>query len=273
VSHAAVAPREARARSTAIEYHPRFSPDGTQLAFVSDRNGHRALWISAADGSGSRQVTDLRELITGFPRWSPDGTRLAFHTSAVNEDRVIYTIAAEGGVPKRLLNGCCPGGWAADGQHVYVHDAGGINRVLRVNVTDGSTEALFEGELAIESTDGQFLLYSKSRERGYFRRSLRGVPGSNKEQKLVDDYKPAIGGLVPVADGFFYLGLSPDDRPRAFRFYDYALGEARDVGPAPTSVAIGLTVSPDGRELLYAAEAGERNADILLLEFAAPPAP
>jgi hypothetical protein len=70
-----------------------------------------------------------------------------------------------------------------------------------------------------------------------------------------------------VADGFFYLGLTSDDRPRAFRFYDYELGEARDVAAAPASVALGLTISRDGRELLYAAGNGEPEADIALLEF------
>jgi hypothetical protein len=54
---------------------------------------------------------------------------------------------------------------------------------------------------------------------------------------------------------------------RAFKFYDYELGGARDVWPAPPNVSIGLTVSRDGRELLYAAEGGEPNADLVLLEF------
>jgi hypothetical protein len=40
------------------------------------------------------------------------------------------------------------------------------------------------------------------------------------------------------------------------------------VWPAPAKVAIGLTVSPDGRELLSAADTTEPNADLALLEFA-----
>ena len=268
VTHSAIGPPEARFHSTATDYHPRFSPDGKQLAFVSDRGGHRAIWIANVDGSAPRQLTDLKELITGFPRWSPDGTQLAFHTSAPNEERVIYVVSALGGAPKRVGNACCPGGWAADGEHVYVHDAGGINRLMRISVDDGSTEVLFEGESAVESADGRYLLYAKSRERGYFRRPLITSSGPSLEERLVGDYVPPSGGLAALTDGFFYLGLAADDRPRAFRFYDYAMGEARDVWPAPAKVAIGLTVSPDGRELLYAADNTEPNADLALLEFA-----
>jgi Tol biopolymer transport system component len=203
----------------------------------------------------------------GFPRWSPDGTQIAFHTSAPNEERVLYTISAAGGAPKRLGNACCPGGWAADGKHVYVHDSGGVNRVMRLDVENGSTAVLFEGEMAVESADGHYLLYAKSRERGYFRRSLKGSPGESKEERLVSDYVPASGGLAAVADGFFYIGFTENDRPRAVRFYDYALGEARDIWPTPPNVAIGLTVSPDGRELLFAADSAGPNADLALLEF------
>lgn len=270
VSHAALGPPVARFQSTATEYHPRFSPDGTQLAFVSGRSGHRAIWIADRDSHELRQLTELTELITGFPRWSPDGKQLAFHTSAPNEERVIYTISAAGGTPKRLGNACCPGGWAADGQHVYVHDSGVVNRVMRLNVDNGGTVVLFEGEMAVESADGHYLLYAKSRERGYFRRSLKGPPGESKEERLVSDYVPASGGLAAVADGFFYVGFTENDRPRALRFYDYALGEARDIWPAPPNVAIGLTVSPDGRELLFAADSAEPNADLALLEFTQP---
>jgi Tol biopolymer transport system component/DNA-binding winged helix-turn-helix (wHTH) protein len=270
VSHAALGPPVARFHSTATDYHPRFSPDGKQLAFVSGRSGHRAIWIADNGSDALRQLTELTELITGFPRWSPDGKRLAFHTSAPNEERVIYTIAVGGGAPKRLGNACCPGGWAADGKHVYVHDSGVINRVMHLNVEDGSTAVLFEGEMAVESADGHYLLYAKSRERGYFRRSLTTSPGESKEERLVSDYVPASGGLAAVADGFFYVGFTENDRPRALRFYDYALGEARDIWPTPPNVAIGLTVSPDGRELLFAADSAEPNADLALLEFTPP---
>lgn len=269
MTHEALGPPTARVLSTAIEHHPQFSPDGRRLAFVSDRSGNFAIWIADANGDNPRQITALDQFVTGFPRWSPDGTRIAFHTSAANEERVIYIVDVESGSPRRLTNGCCPGGWSADGQYLYVTEIEASNRQLRVNVEDGSREVLFDGgsAVAIESTDGGYLLYNKSRQRGYFRRSLDGDPAKNTEEQLVEDYIPSRGGLVPVADGFFYLGHTPDDQPRAFRFFDYALGRVRDMAVAPVTTGLGLTVSSDGRELLYAAIEGPPEADIMLLEF------
>ncbi len=267
-THEAVGPPLARAKSTSIERHPRFSPDGRELAFISTRSGRAALWVAHADGSSPRRLSDLDAFVTGYPRWSPDGKRIAFHASAPNHERLVYTVNLDEGSPVLLASGCCPGGWSADGRYVYSMEEGNVNYILRIRVADGVRERLFEGDTAIESADGRRLLYDKSSERGVFARALEGLPGDNPEERLVDDYVPSLGGIVPVRDGFFYLGCGAEGRPRAFRFFDYASHTARDVAPAPRSTTQGLTVAPDGRELLYSADASESGGDLVLLEFA-----
>jgi Tol biopolymer transport system component len=56
---------------------PRWSPDGTRIAFYSDRSGRYETWAIRPDGSGLTQLTRT----TGSSRtditWSPDGTRIA----------------------------------------------------------------------------------------------------------------------------------------------------------------------------------------------------
>ncbi|MCB9666360.1 MAG: PD40 domain-containing protein, partial [Alphaproteobacteria bacterium] len=53
--------------------HPRWSPDGKRLAFVSDRDGGDNLWVMRADGSDARAVsTESFQLVTQ-PDWTPDG--------------------------------------------------------------------------------------------------------------------------------------------------------------------------------------------------------
>ena len=45
----------------ALNYHPKFSPDGTRIAFISDRAGQNNLWVMDADGSNPRQVQNSSE--------------------------------------------------------------------------------------------------------------------------------------------------------------------------------------------------------------------
>ena len=57
----------------AVNYHPRFSPDGSTIAFVSDRGGQNNLWLMDADGSNPRPVFESQSLRAWEPAWSPDG--------------------------------------------------------------------------------------------------------------------------------------------------------------------------------------------------------
>ena len=56
----------------AWDAQPAFSPDGTRIAFVSDRGGNEQIWIMNADGSGARQFTDEAEARVTEPRWDGD---------------------------------------------------------------------------------------------------------------------------------------------------------------------------------------------------------
>ena len=66
---------EATALTEGIEwsFQPRFSPDGTRIAFVSDRGGADNLWVMNADGTDPRPVTEEKENLVHNPGWSPDG--------------------------------------------------------------------------------------------------------------------------------------------------------------------------------------------------------
>jgi Tol biopolymer transport system component/DNA-binding winged helix-turn-helix (wHTH) protein len=271
-THAATGAAQVRVKSTSYENHPRFSPDGKQLAFISSRSGRPAVWLADAQGQSARQLTFMEATLIGFPRWSPDGARIAFHGSNGGE-RTVYVADATTGKTTALGPGCCPSWWSADGTHLYVGALGSTVSVARMDVTSGKRETLFVGDLAVETTDRSRILYSKGREAGIFARSLQGNPARNPETQLVADYTPTLGATVPVASGFYYIGHTPEGRPRAFRFYDYASGAAKDVAPAPLGVALGLSVSPDETELLFAADAAGAGSDLSLLEFNAPVAP
>jgi dipeptidyl aminopeptidase/acylaminoacyl peptidase len=61
-----------------MDLAPRWSPDGSKLAFVSNRERKaKQLYVIPAVGGEAQRLTDLAEDVTE-PVWSPDGTRLAF---------------------------------------------------------------------------------------------------------------------------------------------------------------------------------------------------
>jgi tricorn protease len=61
------------------EMVPAWSPDGKQIAYLSDRTGEYEIWVRPSDGSGAeRQVTRGADSWRYPPLWSPDGKKLAF---------------------------------------------------------------------------------------------------------------------------------------------------------------------------------------------------
>ncbi len=56
---------------------PRWSPDGSRLAFVSDREGQRQILVMSTRGGEACSITKMR-WGAGNPVWSPDGSKIAF---------------------------------------------------------------------------------------------------------------------------------------------------------------------------------------------------
>ena len=104
----------------------RFSPDGSQLAFLTahaDFVGDRyagTLYVTSAKGGEPRTlVEDIPEL--GAPRWSPDGHTIAFLGTVGDRPTQIYTVPAAGGTPTELTdasNGVEQYSWSPDGSTI-----------------------------------------------------------------------------------------------------------------------------------------------------------
>jgi len=63
-------------RDGSTSYHIQESPAQSQIAFDSDREGERAVYVADRDGSHARRISGVG--YAAVPRWSPDGTRLVF---------------------------------------------------------------------------------------------------------------------------------------------------------------------------------------------------
>jgi imidazolonepropionase-like amidohydrolase/Tol biopolymer transport system component len=70
---------DARPLTTSIawEQQARFSPDGRQIAFLSDAGGGDNVWVMNADGSGTRAVTKEDYRLLNNPVWHPGGQYIA----------------------------------------------------------------------------------------------------------------------------------------------------------------------------------------------------
>ena len=60
-------------QGAAWDLQPAFSPDGTQVAYVSDAGGSEQIWLMNADGTGARQLTDDHDARFTEPVWDPSG--------------------------------------------------------------------------------------------------------------------------------------------------------------------------------------------------------
>ncbi|HEY2998625.1 MAG TPA: Hsp70 family protein [Acidimicrobiales bacterium] len=77
-----------------------WSPDGTMMAFVSDRDGPADIYVLELATGKLTNLTDSPE-DEGDPAWSPDGTSIAYWSRAGgNQD--IYVVPVAGGEPQRL---------------------------------------------------------------------------------------------------------------------------------------------------------------------------
>jgi Tol biopolymer transport system component len=119
---------------------PTWSPDGSMIAFASNRSGTRQLYVANANGRNVEQVTDLNNM-GGRSSWSPDGRKLAFYRGPAG-DRDIYIINIDGSGLQRLTNGGDNLGpsWSPDGNWIAFTSFRDGNNEIYIVRPDGSRE-------------------------------------------------------------------------------------------------------------------------------------
>ncbi|NTX00618.1 MULTISPECIES: LpqB family beta-propeller domain-containing protein [Myxococcus] len=78
-----------------------FSPDGKRLAYSLAEGESAQIYVSGADGSGAKAITDTPYGLNTSPAWSPDGKRIAFVSNRGGSPQ-IYIMGADGSGVRRL---------------------------------------------------------------------------------------------------------------------------------------------------------------------------
>lgn len=152
------------------ESSPKWSPDGMQIAFVSnrtadpDRNGNTDIWvIEARPNAVMKQVTTWTGRDSG-PEWSPDGKQLAYVRSTSSENYFMYdqsvlcVISKDGGEPKLLSlaldRPVSSPLWTNDGKtlHALVSDDR-TRYVAQFTVADGKVTKTLTGNQSITTLE------------------------------------------------------------------------------------------------------------------------
>ncbi|MEJ2184903.1 MAG: hypothetical protein P8Z36_03100 [Gemmatimonadota bacterium] len=111
--------------STRVDMYPSFSPDGKQLAFMSDRLGPPGIFIMPADGGEPTALSPFVYGEPGFytsPDWSPTNSYVAFHGRSIGGRFQI--MVADASRPGETVQQLTSGGrnedpsWGPDGRHL-----------------------------------------------------------------------------------------------------------------------------------------------------------
>ncbi len=186
----------------ASNFHPRISPDGKSIAFISDRaGGDYNLWVMDADGGNAHAVAIAPKTRMHYPHWTPDNQYIVVAQDN-DEPRALVMYHRDGGEGITLLKGVegrmpFRSSLSADGRYLY-YDVYAKNnapegqadvlkgavQVHRYDMHTGTVRAITAGEAGQQSrssSGGAFA--AEPSPDGRSLAFIRKVPGGTLEYK------------------------------------------------------------------------------------------
>ena len=227
----------------------------------------QGVWISSDDGSNLVQISNPT-YVSGSPQWSPDGNKIAFD-SLPGDRWEIYVADVAERKPRKLVTNISDiirPHWSRDGKWIYFrsHEPGRTG-VYRCPASGGDAVALskdIDGISPQESFDGKTVYFASHEHKSTLKKvALPAQPGTESEVDGLPRVRDAeLWALSP--GGIYFV---PAEAPRSLRYFDFATRQIRPIFEVDKDFGSGLSVSPDGRWILYS-QAGDVNGDIMLVD-------
>jgi Tol biopolymer transport system component len=157
----------------ANDFLPEWSPDGQQIAFVSDRDGNYSIYVTDAEGQNTHRLIESNSNQYN-PVWSPDGKSIAYINEVGGYGGVmLYDLAT--GITQALTDTYrthVNPAWSPDGKSVtFVSDLDERwnTKIYSVDVASHVVTPILVGSAVnpIWSPDGRYLLYTTGYEKVY----------------------------------------------------------------------------------------------------------
>lgn len=173
---------------SAFDVQPRFSPDGSRIAFTSDRGGGDNIWIVKRDGTDLRQVSNESFRLLNGPAWTPDGQ---------------YILARKHFTSTRSLGA---------GEVWMFHVSGGSGLQLTKRKNDQQDQG---NDIAV-SPDGRYVYFSEDVSGGSTFQYNKDPHGQIYAIRRLDRQTGDLTDLITGSGGAARAQPSPDGRWIAF---------------------------------------------------------
>jgi len=252
--------------STRRQMNAQISPDGKRIAFQSDRSGSSEIWIANADGSDPVRISAFGGPLSGAPSWCSDGRRLAFDSRADNRSALYVADIDERLVREiktSVANLALPA-WSADCSSLLASD--GNNRLFVVPATGGNAERFTAQASYYASIAGDDVIFNVKTADGV--QLWHKKIGSDIEAPLANLPQLSYTDAWIATPSRIYFTTRVNDTTTV-RSYDLADGKIQHAATLPyppaTLGGLGMSVSPDGKWLLYT-RTTDAQADIMLVK-------
>jgi len=225
------------------------------------------VWISDNDGSNLIQISNPR-FVSGSPQWSPDGKKIAFDSRLLDRWEIDVADLSER-IPRKLVTNISDvtrPTWSRDGKWIYfMSNEVGKTGIHRCPAWGGDAVALSNdprGFVAHESFDGKTVYFANHGATPVLKQvSLLAQPGAASELNELPRVSAALHWTVSRG-GIYFV---PADAPRSLRYFDFATKQVRRIFDTEKDFGDGLSVSSDGRWIMYAQD-DDVNGDIMLVD-------